>query len=131
MKTTILYSILLTALLSLAGCEKDSETADNSCSLVSAGLAANDAQEAGRGINKLITKLPSAEYSGANLDLLAGKMSGDCGISTTVTCLNCNHAIPLESELTATFTIGGVEKQKIIVISQSPDNKMVFQSMRD
>jgi hypothetical protein len=114
----------------ISSCDKDTDSFDG-CAALSSGLSADDAGNAGRGINQLIKELPSADYSGPNLDKLAEKLSTGCGITTTVTCLNCNHTTPLQTELTATYTVNGVSDQKVIIITHTATNKMIFHSMHD
>ncbi len=131
MKTISIYAMLIAALLLGPGCNKDNDSLDNSCEKLSTGLSADDAGITSQGVNQLIAKLPSAKYTGDNLMKLAEKMSSGCGITTTLTCLNCNHTDPLESELTVNYTVGGVAKQKIIVITITASEKMVFKEMHD
>jgi hypothetical protein len=125
---TLLLSIICATLLT--SCDKDPEPF-NSCQKLSSGLLADNSGNVAQAVNKLISELPSAEYSEANLGNLAEKMSTACGISTIMVCFSCIHISPPQTELKATYMDDGIAREKIIVISLDAANRMVFHSMHD
>jgi hypothetical protein len=131
MKTKFFTAILITSLLFITACNKDTESLENSCERLSSGLVNNNSTDAGNAVNQIINRLGSTEYSVDNLNALAQKINTNCGITADLTCLNCIHGFPFASEITVNFPSGGQSRQKILVITHTTANKMIFGYMHD
>ena len=123
------------AFLLFAGCKKEGIGGDiggghcvpTPCALKE--LIANDKEEEVKQyITAMIAGMPSQAYTSQNLQKLA-QMIGGCGMTAQLACYDCIKTLPSQSEIKITLNIGGSIVEKVIDISYTPSNTMVFVHM--
>ena len=101
------------------------------CSNLKNALLEGKPDEAENEINKICSALTDIENSRQDLNRLATAISGQCQVSAAVLCYDCINTNPAQSEIRISVTFPGGQKDKIIDISYSEDNKFLFVGMHD
>jgi hypothetical protein len=125
-----LCSILFAAALCVAGaCNKDVPPKAN-CDKLKAAIAADNVEQAGKQINATIRNLASRTNTAENLNRLAEALSS-CDLTATVLCFGCIQSLPEQSEIRIAFSTPDTTFSRIIDISYTPNNEMVFRNMHE
>ena len=123
----VLFLILA---LSFSSCKK--ESSDNNCKGdLKDGIAANDINKVKATVNSAISQLQNKEHTSSNLLSLATLLSAGCNIKAEVICFGCIDTNPPQSEIRFSFNLRGSTFTKVIDITHSPSNMMVFRNMHD
>jgi hypothetical protein len=91
---------------------------------------ANKVNEVGTIIGTYISTLHSKTYNQQNIQSLTEKIA-KCDIGSSILCFDCIKTLPSQTEISLNFTNNGVQYQKVIDLSYSPDNRIVFMNMHD
>lgn len=126
MKKTFLA---ITLIVLLGSCSKE-PLAEN-CNVLKQGIASNDISQVQTAMEAIIAELGDATYSQANFTRLAQRLSSGCSFIVTADCFDCVKTLPSQSEITLSFTASGTSYTKVIDLSYTPANKMVFRNMHD
>jgi hypothetical protein len=121
--------LLLILPLLFISCKK--EHADNNCKRLKDGIVANQADNVKAAVNTAISQLQSKDHTAENLSALATLLTTKCGATAEVLCFSCIYTNPSQSEISVTFHSGGTTYTKVIDITNSVSNKMVFWNMHE
>lgn len=121
--------LLLSFALTFFSCEKDH--AGNRCERLADGIVANNVDEVKAAVNNAIDKLHNKEHTAANLSSLATLLSSRCGLRVEVLCVGCIYTDPAQSEIRISANSAGTSITKVIDITYTASNIMVFRSMHD
>lgn len=121
-------AILFLATL-FASCYKDAD--DHNCYELKAALAANDVAKTGAAMNKYIGNLPSQVYGKANINVLCQHISSGCGLMAKTGCFDCIKTLPSQSEIHISYEAGGSLQTKVVDLSYTAANTIVFLNLHD
>lgn len=127
MQKTAFLLLLLSTLF--AACRK--EGLSNSCSNLKEGIAADDVTRVNKAITGFIAVLKSRDYNEVNINTLYRKIASDCGITVETYCFDCIKTLPSQTEIRISLDNAGVTKTKIIDLTYTKNNKIVFRNMHD
>jgi len=111
------------------GCRK--ANLQNNCDDLSRAVTSSDVALARSVIDNLIRTLPSSKYTESNVQNLVNKISGSCNLQTVLLCFDCIKTLPSQTEIRITINTGSVTVKKVIDLSYTNSNSMVFQNMHD
>ena len=103
----------------------------NSCADLSRAVISSDKALAKSAIDNIISSIPSSQYTEGNIQNLVNKIAGDCNLQTIMICFDCIKTLPTQTEIRITINSGAAPVQKIIDLSYTSSNKMVFHNMHD
>lgn len=121
--------LLLTYTLLFVSCKK--ERADSNCERLQDGIVANNVDKVKAAVNKAISQLQSRDHTAGNLSSLATVLSSRCDATAEVLCFSCIYTNPAQSEIRVSINLGGTILTKVIDITDSVSNKMVFWNMHE
>ena len=122
--------ILSAAVLLFTGCKKEKENSE--CISLKEGITSNNIQQVKDIITVYISKLPSDDYTEANINKLVSVISGQCGVSSGLSCFDCIDTLPSQTEIWIEVTSGSSTLRKTIDLTYtSGSNKMKFGNMHD
>ncbi len=130
MLTRFFSIVIFIFLLFAAGCSKEHLQSPD-CNKLKDAILAGNPDEVENEINKACATLPDPNDSKNDLTRLAATISGQCNINAVVLCYNCIYTSPAQSEIKISISSAGIQKDKIIDISFTSDNKFVFAGMHD
>ena len=125
MKIVLIISLLVFSF----GCRKTN--LQNSCADLSLAVMNSDKALAKSAIDNMIRSLPSSQYTENNIKSLVNKISGNCNLQTIMICFDCIKTLPTQTEIRITINSGTTTVQKIIDLSYTSSNKMIFHNMHD
>ena len=111
------------------GCRK--ANLQNSCADLSRAVMSSDIALAKSAIDNIIRSIPSSQYTQGNIQNLVNKISGNCNLQAIMICFDCIKTLPSQTEIRITINSGTAPAQKIIDLSYTNSNKMVFHNMHD
>ena len=91
---------------------------------------ANQVDKVGTIIRTSISALPSKTYNQQNIQSLTERIS-KCDIGSSILCFDCIKTLPSQTEISLLFSYNGMQYQKVIDLSYTPDNRIVFRNMHD
>ena len=125
MKVVLMIGLLVFSF----GCRKSN--LQNSCADLSRAVMSSDIALAKSAIDNIIRSIPSSQYTQSNIQNLVNKISGNCNLQTILVCFDCIKTLPSQTEIRISINSGAVPVQKIIDISYTNSNEMVFNNMHD
>jgi hypothetical protein len=114
-------------LFALTSCKK---TANSNCSELKEAAYTDNVEKVKLIITNSILSLPSSAYNQQNLKQLAQTMA-ECDLESSVPCFDCIKTLPSQSEIVLKFFFNGVQQQKVIDLSYSTSNRIVFKNMHN
>lgn len=125
MRTFVTF--ILTLLLGFASCKKDNQ---QQCEELKNAAYSNDVAKVGSIITTYITSLASQNYNEQNIEMLSERIR-KCDISASVFCFDCIQTLPSQTEIGLNFLYNGSMVQKVVDLSYSGENKIVFRNLHD
>ena len=123
----LIGSILIISSLGILSCKKDLNLR---CEQLKAAAFDNNVETVKMIISSYISALPSTTYNEQNVTALAEEFS-KCDINYLPPCFNCIKTLPPQTELVLQFNYNGVQTQKVIDLSYSKSNRIVFKNIHD
>jgi hypothetical protein len=120
---------VLVSVVSILLCSCRKEPLAGNCADLKAGLTANDLEKVRASITRMIGELPSSDYNEANITALSERISSSCAVTATSTCFDCIYTLPSQTEVIITINSSGVTK--VIDLSYTSENKIVFRNMHE
>jgi hypothetical protein len=127
MRSFIYLSILI--LVFTTGCSKSG--AEINCDKLKSAMVTNDVDKAKEAFTAFISHMQDRNYTEQNLQLLASDIDGGCDLNATILCFDCIQTLPGQTEFMLSFQSGSTNLSKVIDISYTPDNKIIFRNMHD
>lgn len=127
MRKLTLAIIFLSTLLS--SCRK--EDISNNCSNLKDGIAANEISKVKTAVTRFIAGMQSQDYNESNINSLSERISASCDVIVEPMCFDCIKTLPSQTEIRISITSAGAVKSKIIDLSYTPANKIIFHNMHD
>ncbi len=121
--------LILTLVVLFASCKKESD--GYNCERLKDGIATNNVEKVKIEVNNAISQLQSNDHTAANLSRLVTILSSGCGVTAELLCFSCIETNPPQSEIKVSFNSAGNTLSKVIDITHSASNKMIFRSMHD
>jgi uncharacterized membrane protein YvbJ len=125
-KVTLMALLLVTLFFS---CRK--ESISTRCNNLKGGIVANDKDQVKTAITSFISGLQSNDYTEANINQLCQRISSSCDVQVEAFCFDCIKTLPGQTEIRISVNAGGASTSKIIDLSYTSTNKIVFQNMHD
>ena len=107
------------------------ETIMDRCDSLKNGITTNDIRKVKPVVTNFIAGLPSRDYNITNIDTLSRRISSGCGVTVQLICFDCIRTLPSQTEIRISVDSAGVIKKKIIDLSYTPANEIVFRNMHD
>lgn len=118
--------VIIYLLIMISGCQKHS--LEHSCDNLKKAILNDDIPLARSAVDNIIASLPSPDYSQANLQLLADRLTTNYNLPTQVLCYSCIKTMPLQSELRVS---SGTGKEKVLDISYTTTSLMTCLNMHE
>ena len=115
------------ALPFLTACKKENTNSAN-CEVLKNALVINNETDIETQVNRIIQSLPDKSYSAQNLEKLVQKMKA-CGIDSEQLCFDCIQTLPSQSEIRIQLQVNGTTVERLMDISYTPSNTMVFHNI--
>jgi hypothetical protein len=125
-KGSIIAFILVTLFFS---CRK--ESIGSNCNSLKEGIDANDPGKVKTAIANFIERSGNESYNESNIKKLCEYISSNCNLTARYDCYNCVYTLPAQTEILLSFSSGGSIKTKVIDLSYSLENKIIFRNMHD
>jgi len=124
MRKTFVIGVMLIS--GLTSCKKDNGT----CEDLKIAASSNEVAKVGSIITAYIASLPSQTYNEQNIQVLTERISR-CDISSSIFCFDCVQTLPSQTEISLNFVYNGTSVQRVIDLSYSTDNKIVFRNLHN
>ena len=122
--------LILFSLLALFACKKDKIVIAD-CRQLQNGITTANKEEVKNVINKFINSLPSQNYTEKNMNKLVNAIGQQCGASVAMLGFDWIKTLPSQTEIRISYSGTGTPVKKIIDITYTEDNKMIFQNLHD
>jgi hypothetical protein len=116
-------------IVGISGCKKEVTSFD--CEKLKVEMASNHVEGVKTIINQMIDRLSSKQYTEKNLKDLVNRLKNQCSLSADTFCFDCIQTLPSQTEIQIDFSLQGNTVRKIIDITYSINNQMVFGNMHD
>lgn len=116
--------------LLLTGCKREAIRPPD-CMQLKNGIISNEKEEVKITISDFIMSLPSQNYTEENMNKLVAAIGQQCGITATLLCFDCIKTLPSQTEIRISCTGINGPIEKIIDITYSDDNKMIFNNIHN
>jgi hypothetical protein len=121
--------IALLLVIIFFSCRK--ESMNNRCNSLKEGIVGNDPGQVKTAITGFISGLQNNDYTEANINQLSQLITSSCDVVVDVFCFDCIKTLPGQTEIRISFNAGGASATKIIDLSYTSSNKIIFQNMHD
>lgn len=121
------FIMLVFLCFSISSCKKDNTIR---CERLKEAVFANSVQSIKTIITGYIRQLPSKRYNRLNIEYLTSSIS-NCDISCSLLCFDCITTLPSQTEISLHFSYNGIQCYKVIDLSYSTDNNIIFRNMHD
>jgi hypothetical protein len=101
----------------------------DNCGNLKDAIVNDDVSLAISAVDNIISTLPNAHYSQADLQGLANRLTTDCHLTTEVLCYSCIKTNPPQSEIRISATLPGTVKVTVVDISYNSTNRMTCLDM--
>jgi hypothetical protein len=116
--------------LLLAGCRREAIRPPD-CLQLQTDIISDEKEEVKIIINDFIQSLSSQKYTEENMNKLVAAIGQQCGITATLLCFDCIKTLPSQTEIRISCTGINGPIEKIIDITYSDDNKMIFNNIHN
>lgn len=128
----LLYCILISIPMLVTGCETEDASLDKTviCSQLANALVANDADNAGAEINKLLDTQGIVNGLEESLEKLIKQIDSCPTLQVTDSCYGCIKTNPPQSEIRVAVTVNSKTISRTIDLLHK-DNKLSFSNIHD
>jgi hypothetical protein len=120
-------TLFILVLLGFTSCKKNNQL---NCQQLKTAAYTDDINTVRSIITAYIAGLPSQVYSEENIQLLTERIS-KCDIVSSMLCFDCIKTLPAQTEITLSFVYNGSTVNKVIDLSYSANNKIVFHNLHN
>lgn len=121
------YIICISLALGFASCKKDNQ---QKCEDLKIAASTDNVAKVNAIITSYIASLPSQTYNEQNIQMLTERISR-CEISSALFCFDCIKTLPSQTEISLNFVHNGTSVQRVIDLSYTPNNKIVFKNLHN
>ena len=117
-------------------CKKEKENA-LPCDQLKEGLFTNNEAMVKEAMNAILLPLRAQPTSTdpfgqrTNLENLAQRLNSSCAITATLPCYNCIKTNPPQTEIFLSFSYGGALFRKVVDVSYTLNNRLIYVGMHD
>jgi hypothetical protein len=130
MRKRYISFIFITGVLIFASCKKE-KISEVDCQRLQNAIVNADKEEVKIVVTKFISSLSSQDYSDQNLNKLVNAIGQQCGTSAAVLCFDCIKTLPSQSEIKISYIGISGPIERVIDISYTAGNKMIFRNMHE
>ena len=120
---------LAAVIVGVSGCKKEALSSD--CEQLKVGIASNNVEGVKLIINRFIDRLPSKQYTEQNMQALTNQLKNECSLSADIFCFDCIKTLPSQTEIQISFSRQGNTVRKILDITYTSNNRMIFGNMHE